>query len=221
MQKASSKAFEVFSPTCGPLSTNFLFSFSIDTPIYPIFYHWQNTKDICTVIFLPTLCTYYILEMRVFSQRVKIYWSRQFDDQGKSPNFNFNFIKGFLKLWRENDNEVGLFCPNCLFFYQLPGRLRPMIDLWPFYSPKCKAIMQNAPPFMSHGNWNLHLGCLTWNVQKKWAKIHFKGMKNCFFPWTQINFYIFSPLQMSSYKALPQNEISYFFTSSDDFYSRY
>lgn len=193
MQKASSKAFEVFSPTCGPLSTNFLFSFSIDTPIYPIFYHWQNTKDICTVIFLPTLCTYILgnyLEMRVFSQRVKIYWSRQFDDQGKSPNFNFNFIKGFLKLWRENDNEVGLFCPNCLFFYQLSGRLRPMIDLWPFYSPKCKAIMQNAPPFMSHGNRNLHLGCLTWDVQKKWAKIHFfipmawtepKGMKNCFF----------------------------------------
>ena len=102
----------------------------------------------------------------------------------------FNFIKGFLKLWRENDNEVGLFCPNCLFFYQLSGRLRPMIDLWPFYSPKCKAIMQNAPPFMSHGNRNLHLGCLTWDVQKKWAKIHFfipmawtepKGMKNCFF----------------------------------------
>ena len=132
----------------------------------------------------------------------------------------FNFIKGFLKLWRENDNEVGLFCPNCLFFYQLSaGRLRPMIDLWPFYSPKCKAIMQNAPPFMSHGNRNLHLGWLTWDVQKKWAKIHFfipmawtepKGMKNCFFsfkkqedfgtPWTQINFYIFSPLQMSSYK---------------------
>ena len=85
MQKASSKAFEVFSPTCGPLSTNFLFSFSIDTPIYPIFYHWQNTKDICTVIFLPTLCTYILgnyQEIRVFSQRVKIYWSRQFDDQG-------------------------------------------------------------------------------------------------------------------------------------------
>ena len=82
--------WSVHSPTCGPLSTNFLFSFSIDTPIYPIFYHWQNTKDICTVIFLPTLCTYILgnyQEIRVFSQRVKIYWSRQFDDQGKSPNF--------------------------------------------------------------------------------------------------------------------------------------
>ena len=124
----------------------------------------------------------------------------------------FNFIKGFLKLWRENDNEVGLFCPNCLFFYQLSaGRLRPMIDLWPFHSPKCKAIMQNAPPFMSHGNRNLHLGWLTWDVQKKWAKIHFKGMKNCFFPWTQINFYIFSPLQMSSYKALPPKRNFVFF----------
>ena len=94
-------------------------------------------------------------------------------------------------MWRENDNEVGLFFVQIAsFFYQLSGRLRPMIDLWPFYSPKCKAIMQNAPPFMSHGNRNLHLGCLTWHVQKKWAKIHFfipmawtepKGMKNCFF----------------------------------------
>ena len=36
--------------------------------------------------YLPYVHTYILgnyLEMRVFSQRVKIYWSRQFDDQGK------------------------------------------------------------------------------------------------------------------------------------------